>query len=176
MTTRLNDNASYNVVKENPVDCLDLTQGIGLLKDQHIEVKIKGSKELLLLRFITYKDPQSGKVLKFLTNHFDYQPTNIALIYRNRWAIEPFFKQLIQNYQLSCFFSDSKKGIMSQIWIALIANLIFTIIYQRNKQAESFVTVVSMARSGLNIYICFLTIIKPNNLNGNDRNNKKIQL
>ena len=86
------------------------------------------------MRLVTYKDPESDKLLKFLTNHFDYQAITIALIYQNRWAIEPFFKQLKQNYQLNYFFSDSKKGIMSQIWIALIANLIFTVIFQRNKQ------------------------------------------
>jgi hypothetical protein len=176
LVTRLNENASYSVVKENPVDILDLTQGIGILKDQHIKVKLRESKEGLLLRLITYKDPESGKVLKFLTNHFDYQAMTIALIYKNRWAIEPFFKQLKQNYQLSYFFSDSKQGIMSQIWIALIANLIFTIIFQRNKQAEAFVTIVSMARSGLNTYVCFLTIIKQGNLNSTDRDNKIIQL
>ena len=176
LVTRLNENASYSVVKENLVDIMDLTQGIGILKDQHISVKLKGSKDLLVLRLITYKDPESGKILKFLSNHFDYQAMTIALIYKNRWAIEPFFKQLKQNYQLSYFFSDSKQGIMSQIWIALIANLIFTIIFQRNKQAEAFVTIVSMARSGLNTYVCFLTIIKQGNLNSIDRDNKIIQL
>ena len=174
--TRLNENASYRVIKENPVDSFDLTQGIGILKDQHIEVKVNGSKDGLVVRLVTYKDPQSGKMLKFLTNHFDYQPMTIASIYKNRWAIEPFFKQLKQNYQLSYFFSDSSQGIMSQIWIALIANLIFTVIFQRNKQAEAFVTIVSMARSGLNTYVCFLTIIKQEKLNRTDRNNKIIQL
>ena len=65
---------------------------------------------------------------------------------------------------------------MSQIWITLIANLIFTIIFQRNKQGEVFVTMVSMARSGLNTYVFFLTIIKQGKLNSKDRDNRIIQL
>lgn len=174
--TRINNNASYLVIKENPVDAQDQVSGMGILKDQQIKVKIKGSKEGLELRLITYKDPESGKVLKFLTNHSDYQAATIALIYKNRWAIEPFFKQLKQNYQLNYFFSDSQHGIMSQIWIALIANLVFTIIFQRNKQAETFVTTVSMARSGMNTYVCFLTILKKGNLTSEERNNEIVQL
>jgi len=65
---------------------------------------------------------------------------------------------------------------MTQLWIALIANLIFTVIFQRNKQAEAIVTIVSMARSGLNTSVCFLTIIRQGNLNSIDRDNRIIQL
>ncbi len=174
--TRLNENASYKVLADNFIDHFDRTTGQGVIADQEIAVKIKGDKNGLKLRLVTYKDPESGKVLKFLTNHFDYQAHTIALIYKNRWAIEPFFKQLKQNYQLGYFFSDSPEGIQTQIWIALIANLIFTVIFQRNKQAETFVTIVSMARAGLNTYVCFLSIIKHENLRPNDRDNGIVQL
>ncbi len=87
-----------------------------------------------------------------------------------------FFKQLKQNYQLGYFFSDSQEGIQTQIWIALIANMIFTVIFQRNKQAEAFITIVSMARAGLNTYVCFLSIIKHEKLTPKDRDNGIVQL
>ena len=174
--TRLNDNASYVVLRDNNIDHFDLVTGQGVIADQLIQVKIKGDKGGLTLRLVTYKDPETGKVLKFLTNHFAYQAHTITLIYKNRWAIEPFFKQLKQNYQLGYFFSDSEQGIKTQIWIALIANLIFTLIYQRNKEAETFVTIVSMARVGLNSYVCFLSIIKREILSPDDRNNGIVQL
>lgn len=175
-TTRLNKNGSYTILKDNPIDFLDAVHGTGVLKDQQIKVKVKGSKQGLELRLITYKDPVSGKVLEFLTNHLEYKAMTIALIYKNRWAIEPFFKQLKQNYQLSYFYSDSQQGIMTQIWIALIANLIFTLIFQRNKEHEAFTTIVSMARSGLNTYVCFLTIIKRGDLTSQERDNGIVQL
>lgn len=174
--TRLNENASYVVLEDKMVDHFDLVTGQGVIADQMIQVKVKGDKKGLKLRLVTYKDPETGKVLKFLTNHFAYQAHTITLIYKNRWAIEPFFKQLKQNYQLGYFFSDSEYGIKTQIWIALIANLIFTLIYQRNKEAESFVTIVSMARTGLNTYVCILTIIKHKKLSPEDRNNEIVQL
>lgn len=174
--TRLNDNASYTIEKDIPVSYLDVASGEGVIKEQYIKVRIKGSKKGLLLRLIIYKDPLTGKVLKFITNHFDYQSLTICLIYRNRWTIEPFFKQLKQNYQLGYFFSDSQKGIMTQIWISLIANLIFTLIFQRNKEAEAYTTIVSMARSGLNTYVCFLSILKRQKLTSEERDNGIIQL
>jgi hypothetical protein len=173
--TRLNKNASYRVIKDNPVNYLDVAASEGVIKDQIIQVKLKGSKDGFQLRLVTYKDPNSAKVLKFITNHMDYKALTISYIYKNRWAIEPFFKQLKQNYQLEYFFSDSEEGIKSQIWIALIANLIFTLIFHRNKQAESFTTVVSMARSGLNTYICFLSIIKHQKLTSEERDNGIVQ-
>lgn len=174
--TRLNENASYKILSSNPVDHFDRTTGQGVINDQEIEVKVKGHENGLNLRLVTYKDAETGKVLKFLTNHLQYQANTIALIYKNRWAIEPFFKQLKQNYQLGYFFSDSQEGIQTQIWIALIANLIFTVIFQRNKQAEAFLTIVSMARAGLNTYVCFLSIIKHEKLTVKDRDNGIVQL
>lgn len=174
--TRLNENATYTVLEDKTVDHFDLATSQGVVADQEVKVKVKGHKMGLKLRLVTYKDPETGKVLKFMTNHFIYGAQTIALIYKNRWAIEPFFKQLKQNYQLGCFFSDSEQGIKTQIWIALIANLIFTLIYQRNKEEEAFVTIVSMTRAGLNTYVCLLTIIKHENLSPEDRDNGIVQL
>jgi len=174
--TRLNENASYRVLSEAPIDHLDIASGQGVIRDQAIELWVTASKTNIELRLVTYKDPLSGKVLKFLTNHFEYKATTISLIYKNRWAIEPFFKQIKQNYQLDCFFSDGQQGILTQIWIALIANLIFTVIFQRIKQNEPFVTIVTMARCNLGSYVCFLTIIKPCKLSTDERDNEKVQL
>ena len=174
--TRLSDNASYRVVSEAPVDHLDIANGLGVLRDQVIELKVNHSKTDIKLRLVTYRDPISGKVLKFLTNHLGYKATTISLIYRNRWAIEPFFKQIKQNFQLDCFFSDGQQGILTQIWMALIANLIFTVIFQRIKQNERFLTMVTMARCNLGSFVCFMTILKPGKLSAVDRDNGIVQL
>lgn len=174
--TRLRESAKYTVIKNNPVEVYDLDQKAGVLLDQEIELNVSASKSKVRLRLVTYKDPHSEKLLTFLTNHFEYDAFTIALIYRNRWAIEPFFKQLKQNFLLDYFFSDSPEGIKTQIWIALTANLIFTLIYQRNQEAEQYSTIVAMASSNLGSYVCLITIIKHKKLAQNDRNNKIVQL
>ena len=61
---------------------------------------------------------------------FDFQTESIIRLYKNRWEIETFFKQLKQNFELGYFFSDSSEGIKTQVWIILIANLIFTVIHK----------------------------------------------
>jgi hypothetical protein len=174
--TRLNDNAKYKVIKSREVDSFDIKSGQGVIKDEEIEVEVNASKSVLRLRLVSYKDPVSGKNLRFLSNHFDYKPETICQLYKNRWAIEPFFKQLKQNFQLDHFYSDSAEGIKTQVWIAFIANLIFTIIYQRNQEAQSFTATVSMASLNLGSYICFLTIIKKVKITAEDRDNEIVQL
>ncbi len=174
--TRLRESAKYKVIKNNPVHVDDLNEKVGVLLDQEIELSINSSKSTARFRLITYKDPYSEKLLTFLTNHFEYDAFTIALIYKNRWAIEPFFKQLKQNFLLDYFFSDSQEGIKTQIWIALIANLIFTLIYQRNQETEQYSTIVAMASSNLGSYVCLITIIKHNKLTENERNNEIVQL
>jgi len=174
--TRLNKNAKYRVIKEGIVDELDIKSGRGVIKDQEIEVDVKGSETALKLRIVTYKDPLSGKVLIFLTNHFGFKSETVCQLYKNRWSIEPFFKQLKQNFQLDHFYSDSEQGIKTQIWITLIANLVFSIIYQRNKQATSITEIVSMLCLNLGSYICFVTKLKNPIPSPKERNNKIVQL
>jgi hypothetical protein len=69
-----------------------------------------------------------------------------------------------------------QRGIQSQIWIALIANLIFTIIYQRIQEAEQFITIVGIVRANMGSYICLITILKKKKLSALERNIEIIQL
>lgn len=173
--TRLNENASYTVLKHEKGDHFDCINGEGILIDELITLKLKGSKSGLELRLVTYKDPETGKLLKFITNQMEYKALTIALIYKNRWQIEVFFKKLKQNFQLDYFYSDSPEGIKTQIWIVLIANLIFSVFHKRSKENEQFTTIVSIARQGLCSYVCFVSIIKEKKLEKNDRNLEIVQ-
>lgn len=154
--TRLNRNAVYETIKEKIYDVIEYADG-GVISDKIIE--LKSSKSTLRLRLITYKDPESRKVLKFITNLFDYNYMTVAQLYKYRWSIEVFFKKIKQNFQLSYFYSDSSNGIRSQIWIALIANLLMSVIQVMTKQKEDFSTVVSMAAHNMASFISLVAII-----------------
>ena len=67
--TRLNENASYKVVTSIPVDCLDIASGQGVIRDETIELKLNASKSTASFRLVTYKDSNSGKILRFLTQN-----------------------------------------------------------------------------------------------------------
>ena len=90
--------------------------------------------------------------------------------------MEVVFKQLKQNFELSYFYSDKEEGIKTQIWIALIANLLFSVIHRQIKEAEQFITLVSMASNNLGSYTCFISLLKMKKLSAEDRNVKIIQM
>ncbi len=148
--TRLKDNAKYEVVEEN-----NTAPFPDVLKDQTIILKYKHEKltRTVQLRLISYRDPISGEILQFLTNLIDHTSMTIALLYKNRWVIEVLFKQIKQNFELKYFLSDSENGIKSQIWVALILNLLFTILHRRIKEAEDFSTMVMVAAKNLCSYV-----------------------
>jgi IS4 transposase len=82
-----------------------------------------------------------------------------VLLYKNRREIELFFKKIKQNFELGYFFSDSREGIKTQVWIVLIANLIFSVIRKKIKEAEQFTTLVAMAKA--NVISVFRLCYKP---------------
>ena len=154
--TRLNKNAKFEVVEQKIYDCVEYADG-GIISDSIIELKKK--EFTLKARLVVYKDPESGKVLSFISNLFDYNAFTIAQLYKYRWSIEVFFKRLKQSFQLAYFFSDSTEGIKTQIWVVLIANLLMSVIHAITKQKESFTTTVSMAACNMSSYTSLIAII-----------------
>lgn len=155
--TRISENAVFSVESEAEIDYLE-SQTTGVWKDQIISLKV--GEKIMKARLVTFKSAIKGKVFRFITNMFEVQATTVAKLYKNRWEIEPFFKQLKQNFELKAFYSDSREGIQTQIWLALIANLIFTVIHRQIKQAEAFTTMVQMARVNLGSFASYIEVLK----------------
>ncbi len=119
--TRLKKNADYTVIdRKNVSSYKDISS------DQIIEMNgfYTSKKCPLKLRRIRSRDPESGKYIVILTNHFNWAPTTIAAIYKDRWQIEIFFKTIKQNLKIKKFFGTSRNAVMTQIWIALITFLL----------------------------------------------------
>lgn len=171
--TRLNDNASYEIESEIISETHEYLGG-GVILDQII--LLKNTPKPLKARLVTYKDPLTGKILKFVSNLFDYQSQTIVKLYKNRWEIEPFFKQIKQNFELFYFYSDSPEGIKTQIWLAFIANLIFSVIHRKIKQSEQFTTLVAMASANLVSYVCLVSLLQSGKFSKEERDLEKIQL
>ena len=81
-------------LKSNPVD-----RSTGVICDQIVKLSGIGSKTRFpeQIRRIKYRDPETGKVLVFLTSNFSLSPTTIAALYKSRWKIELFFKWIKQH-------------------------------------------------------------------------------
>ena len=120
--TRLKRNAVYKLLERRPVN-----RKTGVTSDHIIEV-VSG-KTSLRLRRIGYRDPESGKRYEFLTNHFRLSPKTIADIYKERWKIELFFKEIKQNLRIKSFVGNSENAVLIQIYTALTVYLLLA--YQK---------------------------------------------
>jgi len=62
--------------------------------------------------------------MTFMTNNLDWAPSSIADLYKSRWAVEVFFKEIKQTLQLCDFLGHNKNAILWQVWTALLLHLL----------------------------------------------------
>ena len=68
-------------------------------------------------------------------------------------AFHKFFKQLKQNFPLKYFIGDNENAVEIQIWAAMLANLLITLVKSRVKRKWAFSNMVSLIRQQLMNYI-----------------------
>jgi len=149
--TRLKDNALYKARKE--FDIPDDADS-GVLKDEEVILLYGINKEKEhKARRIAYWDSDNERLFEFVTNNMELPAEKIAYIYKKRWQIELLFKQLKQNFPLKYFLGDNENAIEIQIWSAMLANLLITLIKSRLKRNWAFSNMVSLIRQQLMNYI-----------------------
>ena len=117
--TRMKDNAQFEVIEER-----EPPQNRRILRDQTIELSGAGAQEKCphRLRRIEAVREDTGETLVFLTNHHGLGASTIAAIYKDRWAVELFFKALKQNLKIKTFVGTTANAVKTQIWTALTWN------------------------------------------------------
>ena len=70
------------------------------------------------LRRVTAEVDYDGQMLEmsFLTNNLEWSARTIAELYRARWGIETFFKELKQTCQIRDFIGYSENAVKWQVW------------------------------------------------------------
>ncbi len=126
--TRAKHNTRFTRRYSNPVD---ITTGV--LCDQIIFLTGTDTREKYpdTLRRIKYRDAVTGHVYVFLTNNVTVSASSIALLYKNRWQIELFFKWIKQHLKIKAFWGHSENAVKTQICIALCTYLIVAILKKR---------------------------------------------
>jgi hypothetical protein len=82
------------------------------------------------LRRIKYTD-EIGHTYVFLTNNMTVSAESIALLYKNRWQIELFFKWIKQHLKIKRFWGHSENAVKLQICVALSTYLTVAILKKR---------------------------------------------
>jgi hypothetical protein len=80
------------------------------------------------LRRIRFKDPESGKTMVFLTNNTSLPALTIAVLYKNRWQVELFFKWIKQHLRIKRFVGTSENAVKTQIWCAVSTYVLIAIV------------------------------------------------
>ena len=80
------------------------------------------------IRRVKFIDFESQKTFVFLTNNFDLSASNIALLYKQRWQVELFFKSIKQHLKVKSFWGTSENAVRLQINIAIITYCLVSII------------------------------------------------
>ena len=87
--------------------------------------------------------------MTFITNNFDWSAWTVAELYRARWDIEVFFKELKQTVQLVDFVGHNKKAVQWQIWTALLTHLLVRFLAHLSRWGHSFTRLFTLIRAGL---------------------------
>src|SRR5215469_15419272 len=141
--TRLKKNALYKRVKKKPVK-----EGGNIISDYEIVIPSLSSE--VTLRKIISRDPETKKRVVLLTNNLSWCAETVAGVYKDRWQIELFFKAIKQNLKIKRFYGNSRNAVMTQIWIALIASLLFYMLKAKFKCWElSFTNFISVIKTML---------------------------
>ena len=80
------------------------------------------------IRRVKFYDPEFNRTFVFLTNNMDLTAEQIALLYKNRWQVELFFKWIKQHLKIKSFWGTSENAVRIQIFCAIIAYCLVAII------------------------------------------------
>jgi putative transposase len=131
--TRLKRKSVYRRVKKRSVKA-----GGNIISDY--EIIIPSLSKEIKFRKIIVRAPDTKKRITLLTNNLHWCADTIASVYKDRWQVELFFKAMKQNLKIKRFYGNSKNAVMTQLWIALIAYLLFYLLKQKFRHCEMSLT------------------------------------
>jgi hypothetical protein len=144
--TRAKDNMDYYVVKARST-CPER----GILKDEVIMLSdlSKAAPELMRRVVAIVEIDGQQREMTFLTNHLDWSPRSVAELYRCRWQIEVFFKQIKQTLQLADFLGHNANAVRWQVWIALLVYVLLRYLSYLSNWPHSFTRLFTILRAVL---------------------------
>jgi hypothetical protein len=146
--TRSKESLCFRVVKRLPK-----ATDKRILSDELVVLKNKDSRAnypqpMRRVRALVEVD---GKVreMEFLTNNLQWSAGSVADLYRCRWQIEVFFKQIKQSLQLCDFLGNSANAVRWQVWTALLLYVLMRFLYLVSSWSHSFTRLFTLLRAAL---------------------------
>lgn len=80
------------------------------------------------IRRVKFFDIETQRTFVFLTNNMELSALEIALLYKNRWQIELFFKWIKQHLKIKSFWGTSENAVRIQIYCAITTYCLVAIV------------------------------------------------
>lgn len=84
-------------------------------------------EKVLVYRQIIYKDPETKKVLHFITSDFERSAQEIADIYKKRWSVELLFKWLKGHLHIRRLACKSKNAVRAWLAVSLSVQILLSL-------------------------------------------------
>jgi len=96
------------------------------------------------LRKVRYYDADTNREFIFLTNNLTLKANEIALLYKNRWQIELFFKWIKQHLKVKSFWGHTGNAVKIQLYCAIIAYCLVAIVAKELKIDRHIYTILQI--------------------------------
>ena len=138
----------------------NLTEGKnGIIKDQI--VLLKGRKATTIRRVEARVEVDGEeRTMVFITNNLSWSPRSVCDLYRRRWDIEVFFKQVKQSLKLSNFLGHSANAVRWQVYTALLVYVLLRYMAYLSEWGHSFTRLFAVTRSALWERLNLLNLLK----------------
>lgn len=151
--TRLKKNTPTAVITERVLGADVLARG-RVTKDRTVRLtsRLKGTRTHPLggrdLREI-HIVLDTGKSLRIISNDLTSTAEEIADLYKQRWAIELFFRWAKQTLKIKKFLGTSENAVKIQLTVALIAYLLLRIAHAAQTVVNSLLAFAQLVRANL---------------------------
>jgi Transposase DDE domain len=146
--TRSKESLCFRVVKKLPkaTDKRILNDELVLLKNK--DSRANYPEPMRRVRALVEVEGEERE-MEFLTNNLQWSATSVADLYRCRWQIEVFFKQIKQSLQLCDFLGNSANAVRWQVWTALLLYVLMRFLSVISSWNHSFTRLFTLLRSAL---------------------------
>ncbi|QDH78191.1 IS4 family transposase [Echinicola soli] len=143
-------NLAFSTLEERE---LPETTAQHVLKDEEIELTNPQSKTKYKgrLRRVAVWDEENQQTIELITKTLSWAAQTIGDLYKSRWEIEVFFRDIKQLLHIKTFIESSKNAVMIQIWTALITILLLKVMKATAKFGWHLSNLVAFIR--LNIFV-----------------------
>jgi hypothetical protein len=118
----LKQGVEYRIIRSNPILDVKLPAGVRAIKSDWT-VSLPGWASEVILRLVVYQ-LTDGKIIRILTSRHDLSALSIALLYKERWSIEKWWRWLQRVYKVKKPLGEGENALPLQIVAAFVTDLV----------------------------------------------------